>query len=632
MCTGIVSDKKKPLLYSLLIVAILLELAATLTVYFVLHSQETSSIKETMHSIVDDIMFQSNQTILLIRHNLNRDAAFFRINGIYVTEDDFIDEVHVASDPLRYSVESYFWVAKVPEAEKNTFNSFCNKSVMAGCYLKEVNSSGFYPVKSRSSYFPMVYSTPPLASGDLLTGFDFMSFPSTKLLTDTILKTYRTTGTIRVSLSARKDNPSSFGFILGKVSLKNNTDRDTNKINGIMMAIVNINDIFTHSIIDTHVGVAREDVDLTVFDITDDFFINNKKFNISLLYKENKPEYKDMWYPENYTDTEFMVARTFDALDRKWDLRFKFSDKFVNDNRTSTVLLTIISMSAVFLLFDIVIFALCKMYEASKTNEALEKDKRTTANKMLNYVNHEIRNPLNVINGMVELTIEAFNDKLSKIDESKVAFEKEEAKVLVSDLHTVTSSCEIMKHIVSDILDIRKLEEDKLSVENEVIELDKFIKNIHRTIIPRLREKPGIEFVIKFENDLNKQTILIDKNRLSQLLLNFLSNSIKFTTNGSITLRIYKTADDTIRFDTIDTGRGIPDDAKGRIFSPFQQSVKEDTSRYGGIGLGLYLCKMLATCMGGEIGFESEFGKGSTFWVQFKTVFTSLLEDVVITQ
>jgi signal transduction histidine kinase len=111
--------------------------------------------------------------------------------------------------------------------------------------------------------------------------------------------------------------------------------------------------------------------------------------------------------------------------------------------------------------------------------------------------------------------------------------------------------------------------------------------------------------------------LFIDEMRLKQILLNFLTNALKFTESGSITLKIEE-FDQTMKFSVIDTGKGIPQNDKSKIFQPFNQINKEDASRHSGIGLGLYLCKMLSTCMNGKIGFESEFKKGSTFWVEFQ--------------
>ncbi len=621
MCKSQFFTKRRSVLFSLFGVVLILEIIAIVSVYYFLHNRETSSIKTDLDSTVNDILYQTAQTMEFIEHNINRDSAFFRIKGPNVTKSEYLDHIHIETNPISSSVESYFWVPKVLNSEKDQYNSFCNKNILPGCFLKEFNGTQFIPVLPRSAYYPISYSSPSLASGDLLIGFDLASNAGTAIYAGTALSSINVTASVRVVLTVRANNPNSYGTLLSKVSLKNIGDTSTSNINGIMMAIVNLDDIITRAISDRNIGVRRDDVDILVFDKTVDGLVDNRKFNISLLFKENNPEYKNVWFDDEFTADEFSVSKNFTIAKRIWNIKFKFLDKYIESKRTNTVMIVITSMTVVFVLFDIIIGILCELFE---------KDKKNIANKMLNYVNHEIRNPLNVINGMVELAIETFNDKLNKLQNGNVEFDKEEAKVFVSDLYAVTSSCEIMKHIVNDILDIRKLEEDKLIIDPENLDMSRFIKNIHRTIIPRLREKPAINFTIQFENDIDKSTVYIDKNRLVQLLLNFLSNSIKFTVNGTITLRIYKPTPDTIKFECIDTGRGIPEEAKSKIFRPFQQTSQEDTSRHGGVGLGLHLCKMLAECMGGKIGFISEFGKGSTFWVQFKTKFAPVLDEVIV--
>ncbi len=112
-----------------------------------------------------------------------------------------------------------------------------------------------------------------------------------------------------------------------------------------------------------------------------------------------------------------------------------------------------------------------------------------------------------------------------------------------------------------------------------------------------------------------------DPGRVRQVLLNYLSNAVKFTEAGSIHLRVFSEGDSgLIRFSVTDTGIGIPDEYQARLFSPFTQADSSTTRRYGGTGLGLAICKRFATLMDGEAGFDSEDGVGSTFW------FTARLE------
>jgi len=228
---------------------------------------------------------------------------------------------------------------------------------------------------------------------------------------------------------------------------------------------------------------------------------------------------------------------------------------------------------------------------------------------MLSYINHELRNPLNGIRGLVDLSI-------ISLENIQHQYKLGELITVVSDLKTSTNCCDLMKHLIDDLLDIRKLEEGKVSIVNESVNVTKCLQEITKLLQPKLNEKPDVIFKI----DVFPQNFVItDKHRLTQLLINFISNSIKFTNQGFIHVNVYK-LNQKVRFEIVDSGRGIKEEHKHKIFQPFEQLSAEDTTRYAGVGLGLHLCLMLIKLMNGTIGFESEYLKGSTFWFELPEI------------
>ena len=266
---------------------------------------------------------------------------------------------------------------------------------------------------------------------------------------------------------------------------------------------------------------------------------------------------------------------------------------FGNNNLDiSTFLYVLFSIIIINIVFTIIVIK----YE-------IETNRYLLANKMLGYVNHEIRNPLNCINGLIEIS-------LIELQENKEYTEL--YSNLYSNLNTANRACDMLSHIVNDILDVKKIADGKLIIKKSNIIINDFLIHLCKIINVKLSEKPHIKFSIN-SNDIN--TIYTDEHRLLQILLNFITNAFKFTENGSIEL-VIENVDNNIKFSVIDTGIGIDTKYYKHIFQPYEQTDVINSLRHGGFGLGLYLCKELITQLNGKIGFESTLGKGSIFWIE----------------
>lgn len=237
----------------------------------------------------------------------------------------------------------------------------------------------------------------------------------------------------------------------------------------------------------------------------------------------------------------------------------------------------------------------------SMSQELENKNKRLKRldilkDEFLANTSHELRTPLNGIIGVTESILEGSLGELPQ--------------TIHRSLTLVVASGRRLSNLINDILDFSKLKNQQITLKRVNIELKQLVDVVILILYPLVKNKP-VELLN--EVDANIPNVYADENRLQQILINLIGNSIKFTETGDIRIRAISTRDGFVNIIVKDTGIGIPEDKFDTIFQSFEQVDTSIERRYGGTGIGLSISKQLIELHGGKIEVSSELGKGSTF-------------------
>ncbi|MCW7540647.1 ATP-binding protein [Aquabacterium sp. A7-Y] len=238
--------------------------------------------------------------------------------------------------------------------------------------------------------------------------------------------------------------------------------------------------------------------------------------------------------------------------------------------------------------------------EVQRLREAAEAASRTKS-EFLATVSHEIRTPLNGILGTADLLVRSHLPRRER-----------------TLAETLLRSGRSLLGIMDDILDLSKIEAGELRVDSVAFSPADVLREMHDLFQGYAAEK-GLELAVEVSESV-APTVIGDPNRVRQVLANLVSNAIKFSAGGRVSLRLAAAPDcgtlALLRYEVDDSGIGIPEDARDRIFQPFAQVDSSVSRRFGGTGLGLAICKRLVDLMGGRIDFRSTLGRGTCFWVE----------------
>lgn len=503
----------------------------------------------------------------------------------FLTFDDYSEQrfSRIAKKLLQITpgVQAMSWVRYVPASERQAVDALLQARGALG--ITERINTELSRALSRSNYFSVFYIE-PLQGNEKALGFDIGSNSKRRIAIERAISEKMITVTEPILLVQEVQKDAKAFLLLAPVIT------DTGKLLGLISGVYRANDIFNAALSNLEI----DHINTTVTDISD------STNHLHLYGNEEKSEEVISWSKELHFSG------------RTWLIKFTPSTAYLHAERGWAVWGVLIGgflLVSIFGAFFLILMNQNLHIESEvkeKTlalNTALKSSEKASKAKsqFLANMSHELRTPLNSIIGFTQRVKNKYGEQFNtQVNES---------------LDTVLRNGQHLLSLITEVLDISKIEAGKMEIACEVTATAPLLQEAVNTMASSAKEKSlSLVLLNNPETSLN-----IDKKRFMQIILNLLSNAVKFTDQGSISVDCYKTCTkglNAVEIKITDTGRGIPEHLLPKLFKPFEQLQDEDISTPG-TGLGLVLSKKMMELHGGYITVKSQVNKGTTFTLWF---------------
>ncbi|RHW77632.1 response regulator [Colwellia sp. RSH04] len=565
---------KRPLASTLTTFVIIVVIYA---IYFLLNFLQQSEKEQQFRAATAPFIERTYLATEIINANLKSLNGVIKVNEHLSIKQFSGFTSRIINDDIK--LRALGWLPLVLASEREKFEALLVEQSLSSNGIKQLTTTGLKPAAEKDYYLPIKYLS-PLEVNQAAIGLDVSSHPLIKESVSSAINNKQSVITPMVPLVQQMDKYT--GVIVYSPVFSSLSGAKPTLI-GLVEAVFELDKLFFN----VHQRTAHDD------------------YSFQLSYGENNV-FQSPLYNENNV---FKYKVNLKLFDKKATITFtstqEFERRLINWQGLIVIVIScLIGIVCVMFVFFIVTYntSLKKTVE-DKTKQLVEQNSELMAankakNLFLANISHEYRTPLNAIIG--------FTDIAQREVEDKAALEY---------LAQIQASSDILLKIVNDVLDTSKIQSGELALESRAFNPSVATQQV----VDMLNEK-AIEKSIVVETELAESFslwVLGDETRFKQILLNLLSNGIKFTKQGRVLIKAEtKAGEQGMRVLVVsvkDSGIGINREAQEQLFQPFTQAEHSTTRKYGGTGLGLAIVKQLCVMMGGDIKLNSEIGQGSEF-------------------